>query len=303
MLSLNEYLKHPSLVWWILLRNVGSYILPDKLYLKLSYRLKMGKKLNLKNPKTFNEKLQWLKLYNRKPEYTTMVDKYAVKQYVAERIGSEYIIPTLGIWNRVEDIDFDTLPNCFVLKTTHDGGGGGIVICTDKTKFDKAKAITRLNNSFFKHDIYKELKEWPYKNVPRRIIAEQYLENKNLKELRDYKFFCFNGQCKCFKVDFDRFIEHRANYYDSNGNLLKFGENVCPPLFEKKIEVPKNINTMISLANKLSEDIPFLRVDFYDVDGKIYFGELTFFPASGMGTFTSEEWDLALGEWIHLPLL
>lgn len=273
-------------------------ILPNSLYLKLTYYKRLGKKLNLKSPQTFNEKLQWLKLYNRKPEYTKMVDKYEAKQYVEKIIGKEYIIPTLGIWNKFEDIDFDKLPNQFVLKCTHDSGG--VIICKDKKEFEKDKAREEINICLKANYFYRS-REWPYKNVKPRIIAEQYMEDNKSKELRDYKFFCFNGKVKCFKIDFDRFLQHRANYYDTSLKILPFGEAICPPDYNRNLEIPEQINKMIMLAEKLSKDIPFLRVDFYEVNGKIYFGELTFFPASGLGKFTNEEWDKTLGSWIELP--
>lgn len=273
-------------------------ILPNSLYLKLTYYKRIGKKLNLKSPQTFNEKLQWLKLYNRKPEYTKMVDKYEAKQYVEKIIGKEYIIPTLGIWNKFEDIDFDKLPNQFVLKCTHDSGG--VIICKDKKEFEKDKAREEINICLKANYFYRS-REWPYKNVKPRIIAEQYMEDNKSKELRDYKFFCFNGKVKCFKIDFDRFLQHRANYYDTSLKILPFGEAICPPDYNRNLEIPEQINKMIMLAEKLSKDIPFLRVDFYEVNGKIYFGELTFFPASGLGKFTNEEWDKTLGSWIELP--
>ena len=273
-------------------------LVPDKLALKILYKNVFYKKLNLKNPQTFNEKLQWLKLYNRNPLYTTLVDKYAVKEYVANIIGEEHIIPTLGVWEKFDDIDFDVLPDKFVLKCTH--SSGDIVICKDKNAFDKAAAKKKLEN-FLKKDIYKIGREWPYKNVPRKIIAEKYMEDEIYHELRDYKFFCFDGVCKCFKVDFDRFIKHRANYYDKEKKLLPFGEKAYLPDIEKKIELNQNIDEMIGLSEKLAKNFSFLRVDFYNVNGKIYFGELTFYPTSGFGKFTDENGDRLLGDWITLP--
>lgn len=270
----------------------------DKLFLKIAYKAYIGKTLNLDNPQTFNEKLQWLKLYNRKPVYSTMVDKHDVKKYVADKIGQEYIIPTLGVWNKFEDIDFSALPDKFVLKCTHDSGS--VVICSDKSSFDYEKAKAKLNRGI-NSNLFWHGREWPYKDLPPRIIAEQYLEDEHLKDLRDYKLFCFNGVCRCFKVDFDRFSDHRANYFDTDKNLLKFGEKVCLPDFDRSIDVPDAINDMMVLAEKLSKDIPFLRVDFYYANGRIYFGELTFFPASGFGPFVPEEWDNTLGSWITLP--
>lgn len=276
--------------------------LPDAPYLKLLYRFKMGHRLDLKSPKTFTEKIQWLKLYNRKPEYTTMVDKYAVKQYVANIIGEEYIIPTLGVWDKPEDVDWENLPNQFVLKTTHGGGGGGVVICKDKKIFDKNAAIDKLNESL-SSDIYRGLREWPYKNVPKRIIAEKFMapeKSSAPNDLPDYKFFCFNGKVRFFKVDFGRFVEHHANYYSPEGELLEFGEQGLEPDPSYPIELPNNLRDMIALAERMSKNEPFLRVDFYNVNGKIFFGELTFYPASGLGKWTTEEADMKIGKYLNL---
>jgi len=275
--------------------GVNSYLgfynnTTDKKYIKKEFYYKMGKVLDLDNPQTFNEKLQWLKLYDRKLEYIKMVDKYQVKKYVAEKIGEEYIIPTLGIW--------DILPDKFVLKATHDSGG--LVICTDKNILDKEVAIDKLNKSL-RTDYYLLHREWPYKDVPRKIIAEKFMMDDQVKDLRDYKFFCFNGKVKNFKIDFDRQTNHRANYYNNVGDLLPFGEADYPPDYNKKLRMPKHLEKMIELAEKLAQDISFIRVDFYEVNSKIYFGELTFFPAAGMGKFTSTEWDYTLGRWIELP--
>lgn len=277
-------------------------LMPDKIYLKLKYRVVMHKKLDLKNPKTFNEKLQWLKLYNRKPEYTTMVDKYAVKEYVASKIGEEFIIPTLGVWNNPEDVDWDSLPNQFVLKTTHGGGNLGVVVVKNKSSIDRELISQNLKKAM-KLDLYKRNREWPYKNVSKRIIAEEFLEDKSTKELRDYKFFCFNGKVICFKIDFNRYTNHSANYYDRELFLLPFGEVVCPPVYNQLIEIPSNFDDMMRLAEILSKDIPFLRVDLYNSNGKIYLGELTFFPNAGFGKFEPDEWDEKLGEMIKLPVI
>ena len=270
----------------------------DEEYLKRMYKARMGKKLNLDNPKTFNEKLQWLKLHDRKPVYTQMVDKIEAKKYVASIIGNEYIIPTLGVWEHFDDIDFDSLPDQFVLKCTHDSGG--LVIVKDKNKLDKEKARNKIEKCL-KANFYWIGREWPYKDVHPRIIAEKYMEDTTTAELRDYKFFCFGGVAKCYKVDFDRFIEHRANYFSAEGGLMRIGEVICPPDFDKDIPRPKNLDKMKDLAEKLSKEKPFLRADFYDVDGDIYFGELTFYPSSGFGKFIFEENDKLLGSWIQLP--
>lgn len=270
----------------------------DSLYLKAKFKLTMKKKLNLNNPQTFNEKLQWLKLYDKNPEYTKMVDKYQVKEYVGNIIGWEYIIPTLGVWNKFEDINFEKLPNQFVLKCTHDSGG--IIIVKDKLSINLLESQKKINKCL-KRNYYYAGREWPYKNVKPRIIAEIYLNDFNSGELMDYKFFCFNGKVKFLKVDFNRFIEHHANYYDTKLNILPFGERICPPDLNKKIDFPENINKMIELAEKLAKDIPFVRIDFYNVNEKIYFGEMTFYPAAGFGKIEPEEWDLKIGEMLELP--
>lgn len=272
--------------------------LNDRQYLEMMFPLMTGYSLNLEQPVTFNEKMQWLKLYDRKPIYTTMVDKYEAKKYVASIIGDEYIIPTIRVWDNFDEIDFDNLPNQFVLKCTHDSGG--LVICRDKNKLDLSSVRKKISKSL-KRNFYYAGREWPYKNVKPRIIAEKYMEDHSTSELRDYNFFCFGGMAKCYKVDFDRFVEHRANYFSTDGELMKIGEEICPPNFNKEIPVHENIEKMKELAEKLSATKPFLRADFYDADGKVYFGELTFYPASGFGKFIYDGNDERLGSWIKLP--
>lgn len=298
--AINLLKRNKELLLAALIRNCCGW-LQDSIYLKLLYRFKMGHSLDLKNPQTFTEKIQWLKLYNRKPEYTQMVDKYAVKQYVGERIGFEYIIPTIGIWNKPEDIEWDALPKEFVLKTTHGGGGGGVVICKNRDTFDITSAISKLSKSL-SSDIYEGLREWPYKNVTKRIIAEKLIKSKNShsSELFDYKFFCFNGKVKFFKIDFGRFMEHHANYYSPEGELLNFGEMAYPPDNTYHIQLPDNLDEMIALASTLSNGEPFLRVDLYNVDGRVYFGELTFYPASGLGKWTSNDVDYLIGDYLTI---
>ena len=271
----------------------------DDLYLRIKYRLEMGEKLNLKKPIKFQEKLQWLKLYNRQPEYTKLVDKYAVKEYVKDLIGEKHVIPTLGVWNNFDEIDFEKLPDKFVLKTTHGGGSSGVIICRDKNSFDYALAKKKLQKSL-RSDIYKIYKEWPYKDVPKRIIAEKYIDAPDNNGLKDYKFFCFNGEPKFLKVDSNRFTTHRANYYDLEWNLLPFGERVFPPDTSNVDLPPIQLQEMIRLAQELSKNHPFLRVDLYNVSGNIYFGELTFYPASGFGKFTSDEWEIKIGDILNI---
>lgn len=272
--------------------------LPDKWAVSIKYRNHFYKKLDLKNPQTFNEKLQWLKLYNRKPEYTRMVDKHLAKEYIASIIGDEYIIPTLGVWKSFDEIDFDALPDRFVLKCNH--GSGDVVICKDKSSFDVEAARKKLTAAL-EQDYYLISREWPYKDVPRRIIAEEYLEDAETGDARDYKFFCFGGEVKCFKVDFNRFSGHHANWYSRDADILPYGETICPPCFDKKLDLPDEMSRMMDLAESLSSGIPFLRADFYCINHHIYVGELTFFPASGLLPFTDMEWDRIMGSWLTLP--
>lgn len=280
-----------------------GHILPDTvnadaLYLKLLYKNRMKKKLDLTNPKTYNEKLQWLKLYNRKPEYTVMVDKYAVKGYVEKIIGKEYIIPTLGVWEHFDDIDFDKLPDQFVLKCTHDSGG--LVICKDKESLDKEKAKKQIEHCL-KRRYFLNTREWPYKDVKPQIIAEKYMVDESGYELKDYKFFTFDGKVKAMFIATDRGSESETcfDFYDCNFEHLPFKNG--HPNAKKKIIKPENFDKMIELAEKLGKDIPHARIDFYNINGKIYFGEITFFHWSGLKPFEPEEWDYKFGSWIQLP--
>lgn len=292
------YLGHPLTIFTRIATMFPTIIKSDKLFINLFYYTAFAKLPDLKNPQTFNEKLQWLKLYNRKPEYIKMVDKCDAKKYVASIIGEDHIIPTLGVYNNVDEIDFDTLPKQFVLKCTHDSGG--LVICKDKDELDIESAKEKLHRNF-SENIFWRTREWPYKNIKPRVIAEKYLIDESGIELKDYKFFCFNGICKFFKIDFNRYVEHHANYYDRDLKLLPFGENACPPIFNKSLFIPDNINEMIRLAEVVANENPFVRVDFYNVNGRIYFGEITFFPDSGVGVLNPIEWDAKIGSYINLP--
>ena len=273
----------------------------DKAYLKLIFRVKMGKNLNLKRPTTFNEKLQWLKLYDRKPEYSAMVDKYEAKKYVAEKIGEQYIVPTLNVWDKFEDIDFDALPDQFVLKCTHDSGG--LVICRDKNELDLDVARAKIDKSLATN-YYLHGREWPYKYVKPRIIAEKYMkdsEDQAEEGLTDYKFFCFNGEPKAMFIATDRSrkdTETKFDFFDMEFNHLPFTNG--HPNSEKHIEKPKQFELMIELSKKLSEGIPHVRVDFYESEGNIYFGELTFYHWGGMVPFEPDEWDRTFGDWLKI---
>lgn len=275
----------------------GWAIKDDATFLKIKYRLKVGKKLDLNNPQSYNEKLQWLKVNYRRPEYTTMVDKYQAKEYVAEIIGKEYIIPTLGVWDRFEEINFEELPDQFVLKCTHDSGG--LIICKDKSKLDLEAAKKKINKSL-KMNFYLEGREYPYKNVIPRIIAEKYMVDESGVELKDYKIFCFNGKAKCIQLDFGRYSTHQRNMYSVDWKPLGF--SLCYPSdYSKVFEKPKNLEHMIEIAEKLSTGIPHVRVDLYNINGQIYFGELTFFHGSGFEKFDPEEWNYKFGDWLELP--
>lgn len=278
--------------------NLGLYnYLDDRKYLERRYKACLGKSLNLDNPLTFNEKLQWIKLNDRKPLYTKLVDKFEVKKYVAAIIGDEYIIPTIAVWNNVEEIDWNMLPKQFVLKATHDSGG--VVICKDKANLNKEAAKKKLHKSL-NHDYYLENREWPYKDVKRRIIAEKYMSDGDKDELTDYKLMCFSGKVRCTFVGSERFSGEglKITFFDNEWNRLPFERHY--PSSKKVIPKPVHFQKMIELAEELSKDIPFVRVDFYEVDGQIYFGEMTFFPGSGFEEFTPEVWDYTLGSWILL---
>lgn len=273
-------------------------LIPDKTYLNIRFKKVFGRSVNWKDPKSYSEKLQWLKVYDRKPIYTTMVDKYEAKQYVAKKIGDEYIIPTLGVWDKVSDINFDALPDQFVLKCTHDSGG--LVICPDKSKLDIDEAKKKLAHSL-KQNFFWSGREWPYKNVKPRIIAEKYMVDESGYELKDYKFFCFDGEPKALFIASDRQVEGeetKFDFFDMEFNHLPFTNG--HPNATHPVKRPDSFEKMKELAATLSEDIPQLRVDFYDINGQIYFGELTFFHHSGLETFDPEEWDYKFGEWIKL---
>lgn len=277
-------------------RNLLNWI-PDKPFLKLIFKVRMGIKLNINNPATFNEKLQWLKLYNRKPEMTTMVDKYAVKEYITEKIGEEYVIPTLGVWDRFDEIDFSSLPDQFVLKCTHDSGG--IVICRDKSKLDKFAAKKKIERSL-KNNYYTKTKEWPYKNVKPRIIAEKFIEDET-GGLVDYKFFCFDGVVDSVMICLDRHIgDPKFYFFDEDWNLKRLNIRGKEAPADFTVRKPDCIDEMFAIAKRLSVGHPFVRVDLYECSGKIYFGELTFYPDSGFDSNLLSETDVYFGKLLNL---
>ena len=281
------------------LYRLAPYIRNDKTFLKMKWKLYMDYPLNLDNPQTFNEKIQWQKLHDRKPEYTKMVDKYEAKEYVAGIIGREHIIPTIAVYDKVEDIDFDALPNQFVLKCTHDSGG--IVICKDKSKLDRNAALRKLQMGL-KTKFFYQNREWPYKDVKPRIIAEQYMVDESGYELKDYKWFCFDGEPKALFIASDRGSateETKFDFFDMDFQHLPFTNG--HPNASKQIVKPKGFEKMKELAGKLSKGLMQARIDFYDINGKIYFGEITFSHWSGMKPFVPREWDYKFGSYMTLP--
>lgn len=277
------------------LKNI-SHILPDSIYLRIKFYFRTGRQLNLNNPDTYTEKLQWLKLHDRKPVYTTMVDKYDVKKFVADRLGEEHIIPLIGVWDNVEDIQFDELPEQFVLKCTHDSGG--LWICKDKSKFDFNNAKKKIKTSL-KTNYFWQSREWAYKNVKPRIIAEKYMEDMKTGETRDYKFFTFNGEPKIMYIATGRGTgETYGDFFDMDFNHLNLtidhrNAPVCP-------EKPDCFEEMKKAASILAQDTPQLRVDFYVIDGQYYFGEMTFFHCGGFEDLKPVEWNKIFGDWISI---
>ena len=307
--KLVQYAKHPGrVVLWLGCRGWLPFV-SDEAYIKLQFKEMFSYPLDLTHPRTLNEKLQWLKLHDRKPEYTTMVDKYAAKQWVADRIGEQYIVPTLGVWDHFDDIDFDALPDQFVLKCTHDSGS--VVIVRDKAQMDKAVAREKLESGLAKNWFY-AAREWAYKDVPPRIIIEKYLvdeagvESNGHKEgsgsgLTEYKLFCFSGKPRVILVC--KGVAHgdgRTNdYCDMDFCRLPFTS--LYPNSEGELKAPEQYEEMLWVARELSAGVPQLRVDMYIVNGQVYVGELTFYHNAGMSAFDPPEWDTKLGSWIQLP--
>lgn len=302
--KIKRYLKDP---YWALgsdLIKSHPNWMSDKFYICTLWRMVMGYKLNLSNPKTFNEKLQWLKLYNRNPLYTILVDKLLVKDWVADKIGSQYVVPTLAVYNSVDEINLENLPEQFVLKCNHDSGS--VIICKDKSTFDLKAAKIKLSKALHQN-FYKEAREWPYKNVSPKIFAEKYLCNnqmeKNNTEMTDYKFYCFHGESKFLyvsyglsdhssaKIAFLNLDYTYAPFYRDDFSTF----NVLPPK-------PKSFKTLIELSNILSKDIPFVRVDWYDVEGIPYFSEMTFYPGGGTTKLTPFTYDERIGQWLDLNI-
>lgn len=296
--KIKKALGNPYYACELVLNQLARYV-SDENYVKWKYYLNFRKKLHLDNPQTYNEKLQWLKLHDKHDEYTQMVDKYEAKKYVASIIGEEYLIPTYGVYNSFEEIDFASLPQQFVLKCTHNSGG--VFVCKDKATFDIEGAKKQVKKWLKKNPYWKN-REYPYKNVKPRIIIEQYMEDESGYELKDYKFFCFDGTAKYIFVASDRGKddeETKFDFYDIEWNLLPFTNG--HPNSNKKMKKPENYDKMVDISERLSKGIPHVRVDLYNINGRIYFGELTFFHWSGLVPFVPPKWDVIFGDSLVLP--
>ncbi len=296
--TIKYFLEKPSRIVPMLGATEHLNWMPDKLYLQLMALQAWGHRINFDNPRTFNEKLQWLKLYDRNPLYSRMVDKYEVRGYISEKLGEEYLIPLVGgPWNSVDEIDLDALPEQFVLKSTHDSGG--VVICRDKASFD-FEAAKRYLAKRLKRNFYWSGREWPYKNVQPRIIAEKYMVDESGTELKDYKVMCFNGEPKLIQVHRGRFVNHTQDFYDAQWKLQNITQYCATS--DQPMEKPEFLEEMLQLCRVVTKGIPQVRSDWYHANGRMYFGELTFFDAAGFDDFQPEEWNTIIGDWIDLSL-
>ena len=291
-------ITNPRLVTLHLCRYLPFRLISDEAYIKLLHRTFQERKLDLENPISFNEKIEWLKLFDRRPEYTFMTDKYLVREYVEKKIGSEFLIPLLGVWNNVDDIDFAKLPNRFVLKCNHDMGS--IIICLNKSTFNQNKAKKQLRHALKKNYFWPS-REYNYYDIERKVIAEQFLDDSQDCELTDYKFFCFDGTPRFIQVDKDRFTNHTRNFYSTDWEYIKV-ENGCKTNPELIIPRPEELSLMLNIAETLSAGYPHIRVDLYNVNRKIYFGELTMHHGGGAMKVIPYTYDELWGSYLHLPL-
>lgn len=282
----------------VLLSKYGHFI-PDKLYLKLKFRLREGYWMDFENPHTLNEKLQWLKLHNRQDKYTLYSDKYEVKKYIREVLGEGYVIPTIGIWDNPEEIDFSKLPEKFVLKPTHNSSVGRC-ICTDKSKLDIRKAISVLKKALAQNYYY-VWREWPYKNIKPRIIGEEFVQNADGSPIVDYKFYCFGGSPQYFMYSVGE-AHHcvRNCKFDMKGNNIDYLFKKQRTLSDDEISLPKNLDEMVAIVEKLCVGYPHIRIDLYNVDGHIYFGEMTFYTGDGFINIENNEFSQKLADLIDI---
>lgn len=291
-------IMRPLSVCDVMLESKTFIKLPDKTFLRLRYYFRLNKHLNLKNPKTFNEKMQYLKLYNRRFILTKMADKYAVKELVTSLIGKEYVVSLLGVWNGFDEIDFDALPKKFVLKTTHDCGG--VFVCKDKKEMNKHNVRKKMEEHLT-YNYYTHAREWPYKAIPRRIIAEEYIEDPSQECLVVYKVFCFGGKPYLVQViQGDKTERETIDYFDLEWKLLSIKQNY--PNSKVHMEKPNCLSRMLDLSEKLAGDMPFIRVDWYIVGDKLLFSEFTMYSDAGFEKFNPQYWDEKLGQHIDLSL-
>ncbi|MFI3281389.1 MAG: ATP-grasp fold amidoligase family protein [Rikenellaceae bacterium] len=304
MAGVITYINRPKVLMVSMLKRF-KHVIPDKAFVRAEYRLKMGRWPDLKNPTLLSEKIQWLKLFDHNTQYVPLVDKVEAKKHVSKIIGEEHIIPTIGVWRKAREIDFDALPEQFVLKCNH-RGGGVVFICRDKATFNFKRAKRKLRRQLRK-SMYSSTKEWPYKNVRRRIICEQYMVDESGCELKDYKFYCFNGEPKFCQLVSNRYAESETckDIYDAEWRLQEFSgpfnAGDTPVNRAEPLPRPENYSQMLEIAAKLSKGMPFARIDLYNINGVIYFGEITLYPASGMRQFYPLEWNKRIGDWVTLP--
>ncbi|MDD6203101.1 MAG: ATP-grasp fold amidoligase family protein [Lachnospiraceae bacterium] len=297
--KIDTFLKNPQYIMTSLASRGFLNWIPDSIYIKILYRLILGEKCNLKNPVTYNEKLQWLKLHDRKDIYSVMVDKYRVRDYIAQKLGEQYLIPLLGVYDRFEEVDFDTLPDQFVMKCTHDSGS--VIICKDKEMLDIKKVQKKLEKAM-KRSYYSAYREWPYKNVKPRIIIEKFMVDESGDDLKDYKVMCFGGKAQIIETHENRFTagrEHTQTFYDRDWKQLPIIQEGLNPVSEKR-EKPALMDEILRLSEVLSKDLKHARIDWYIINGKPYFGEITFYDGSGFEAFPRKEDEIFLGNLIHL---
>lgn len=293
-MKLKNFIKNPRIIYIYLASNGLLKWIPDKQYLKIMFKARMGYNLNLNNPQTFSEKLQWIKLNKREKKWSKMVDKYEVREYIKNVIGEQYLIPLIGVYNTFEEINLDKLPNKFVIKCTHDSGG--LIICKDKSKLNIEEAKRKINKCLKRNYFYWS-REWPYKNVKPRIVCESFISDSN-DTPDDYKVLCFNGKAKLIELHRGRFDNHTQDFYDINWKKTGISQGYTNSniIYEK----PEKFEEMIFLSEKIAKNIPHVRIDWFIVKGKLYFGEITFFDGSGMEPFDNKSDDYLLGSWIKL---
>lgn len=297
--GLKHYLsKRGGWIDFLISRHLLDWV-SDETFLKIKFRQSLGKPLNLAHPQTYNEKIQWLKLHDRDPLYTKLVDKYEVRSFIADRLGSAYSVPLVGgPWNSPEEIDFDALPDQFVLKCTHDSGG--LIICRDKSALDRDQIRRKLSTSLARNYFWSK-REWPYKDVPPRIIAERYMQDGDTKNLNVYKILNFGGTPRIIQtIQNDKTKAETIDYFDTDWNLLDLRQGF--PNSEVPLPRPKTLPDMLRAAAILSAGFPTLRTDFYEINGRVFFSEITFYTDSGLCPFEPPSWDLLLGTWTRLPI-